>query len=436
MIRRMSRGALFGAALLLAACAAPPRRMSPPPPAAPAPPVEAEPAPEAPTETPVVAERSPWQRLRELFAMQRCDYGAGVQHFVSEYTRAPRSFAASWKPALPLLVLVVDELERRGLPGEFAMLPYVESAYRPVPGRGGGSAGMWQLVPGTARGAGVVVRDDYDGRLDALAATTAALDLIARYGREFADWRLADMAFNSGEYRVRKLLGERDATTLDAAALAKLRFNRITHQHLARLLALACIVEDPSRYGVKLPEPDAGARLRVTDLPAPMDLRLAARLAGVPVDDLRRWNAAYRHNRMPDDVPHRLLLPQARIGGFLAAAQAIAPDAWNDWHEERATRTAGIDTWAIGLGIAPAMLAAANGVAPGTTVVPGTRLLLPGRENEPEPRARMHVIAAGDTLSGVARRYSIPLRRLRALNPQAHGTLRLGQKLRLDAEAG
>ena len=48
----------------------------------------------------------------------------------------------------------------------------------------------------------------------------------------------------------------------------------------------------------------------------------------------------------------------------------------------------------------------------------------------------MHVIASGDTLSGVAHRYGIPLRRLQQLNPQANGTLHLGQKLRLDDSQG
>ena len=445
MNRRRLHALLLGAGLLLlAACAAPPRRAPVPEPAPLPTTAPAQPAPTAPVEAPPVAQQSPWDRLRNRFAMNGCDYSPGVRHFIAMYTRSPRGFAASWKPALPLLALVVDELERRDLPGEFAMLPYVESTYRPVASRGNTPAGMWQLMPDTARAEGVVVRHDYDGRLDPLASTAASLELIARYQRTFEDWRLADMAFNAGEFRVRKLLGERDASTLDASALAKLRFNRITHQHLDRLLALACIVEDPQRYDVKLPEPAPDTHLRVTDLPAPMDLRLAARLARVPVDDLRQWNAAYRHDRMPDGVPHRLLLPQAQVEAFLAAADAVPPDAWNDWHEVRATRTASIDSWAGETGIAPAALAAANGIAAGTTIVPNTRLLLPGRESTradgarvPAAReARVHVIAAGDTLSGVARRYSIPLRRLRELNPQAHGTLRLGQRLRLDTDAG
>lgn len=439
----MRLGLLGIGLLLLAACATPPTRAPEAPPPTPAPIVQAPPVP--PTTDLPAAETSPWSRLRPLFAMNDCDYRPQVQRQAHAYTRSPRGFAASWKPALPFLELVVDELERRGLPGEFAMLPYVESTYRPIPSRGDRAAGMWQLMPDTARAAGLVIRKDYDERLDALASTDAALDLIAAYYKEFADWRLADMAFNSGEFRVKKLLGERDARDLSADELAKFTFNRITHEHLDRLLALACIVEDPARFGVDLPEPVAPHRLRSVDIGHGMDLRLAAKLSGVPVDDLRRWNAGYRRHRMPEDGPHRLLLPEEQIGRFQAAADAIPPTLWNDWREERAQRTSGIGTWATQLGIPVATLAAANGIAEDATVTTATRLLLPGREAEADDESeasrvgnirRSHVIVAGDSLSSVARRYAIPLRRLRQLNPQANGTLRPGQKLRLDDRQG
>ncbi|HEU4665394.1 MAG TPA: LysM domain-containing protein, partial [Dokdonella sp.] len=134
------------------------------------------------------------------------------------------------------------------------------------------------------------------------------------------------------------------------------------------------------------------------------------------------------------------LLPETRVERFLVASQAMPQSLWNDWREERAARTSGIGSWASQLGVPVAALAAANAIAEDATVLPATRLLLPGREAEPadEPPpaqhgARVHVVAAGDTLSGVAHRYGIPLRRLRQLNPHAVRTLRLGDKLRLDA---
>ena len=370
--------------------------------------------------------------------MQGCDYHADVQRWAHIYTKRPRQFAASWKRAMPFLLLVVDELKRRDLPGEFALLPYVESNYQPVASRGDRAAGMWQLVPDTARAAGLAVGADYDGRLDALASTVAALDLIEQYRKEFADWRLADMAYNSGEFRVRKLLGERDARTLSASELAQLAFKPITHQHLDRLLALACIIDDPARFGVTLPEPGADDRLQSVPLQAGMDLRLAARLAGLDVSDVRRWNAGFRHDRMVPTAAHRLLLPTDSVARFQTAAAAVPIALWGDWREQRVASTRGIGTWAAQIGVPVAVLAAANALDEDATVTRTTALLLPGREAESvdavahtAKRERSVVVGAGDTLSRIADRCAIPLSQLKRLNPGANGILRPGQRLRL-----
>ena len=381
---------------------------------------------------------SPWPRLRSRFAMHGCDYRPDVQRWARYYTKGTRAFTASLRHALPLLLLVTDEIVRRDLPGEFALLPFVESNYRPLPSDGGLPAGMWQLVPATARAAGLVITAGYDARLDALASTTAALDLISRYRREFADWRLADMAFNSGEFRVRRLLGGRDARSLSAQQLSRLAFNPVTHEHLDRLLALACIVDDPQRFGIVLPEPGENDVMQIMTLDAGMDLRLAARLSGLGIDDLRHWNAGYRRNRMPADVAHRLLLPATRVTQFRAAAEAVPIALWSDWHQQRAARTSSIDAWALQLGVPAGVLATANAVAEHATIVRSTQLLLPGREPEPIGNTRVdlheqthvHIVVAGDTLAQIAQHYAIPLRQLRQLNP-GPDRLRPGQQLHL-----
>ncbi|MFC4821726.1 transglycosylase SLT domain-containing protein [Dokdonella ginsengisoli] len=446
-VARLRTGLLGAGVAVLAACSAPvlrPPVPAPPPSPAPPPPRVADVPIRAPSlDGATAAPESPWARLRSRFAMQACDYRPGVQRWARSYARGSRAFTASWERAMPVLLLVVDEIEKRDLPGEFAMLPYVESGYQPVAPRGDRPAGMWQLMPDTARGSGLAVDKDYDGRLDPLASTRVALDLIERYRKEFADWRLANMAFNSGEFRVKKLLGERDPRTLSAEELGKVAFNPITHEHLDRLLALACIVEDPQRFGIELPEPSTDDRLQSVDLKAGMDLRLAARLSGVEIDDLRRWNAGYRRNRMSADAKPRLLLPATHADRFLAAADSVPVAYWSDWCEQPAARSGGLGSWAAQIGVPVAVLALANSIDENSTVTHSTRLLLPGREPEPladtrsEParRPRTHVIASGDTLSAIARRYGLSLKDLRRWNPRAHGTLHLGDRLRLGPTA-
>ncbi|HEY6986411.1 MAG TPA: transglycosylase SLT domain-containing protein [Rhodanobacteraceae bacterium] len=417
--------ALALAAALLAACSVQPSR-SPPPPAEPAPtpapaaPELVAPSPLAPLE-PAQQQVSPWQRLRTQFAMTTCDYRPQVVRWARRYTASPRMFAASWHRALPFLAIVVDEIEQRNLPGEFAMLPYVESGYEPIPSRGDRPAGMWQIDPDTAREEGLVITTDYDGRLDAEASTTAALSLIERYQKEFGDWRLADMAFNSGEYRVKNLLKGRDAHSLTAAELGKLAFNPITHDHLDRLLALSCIVEDPARFGVTLPEPSADDQLKTIILQSGMDIRLAARLAGLEPSAMKRYNAAYRRNRMVSDMPYQLLMPTTSVDRFQAAAEAIPVALWNDWREQKAARTSGLASWAAEVGIPVAVLAAANAMGESETVGPTTRLLLPGRDadaHEKPARSSTYVIKAGDTPASIARECGVSVAELKRMNPK------------------
>jgi membrane-bound lytic murein transglycosylase D len=435
--------ALACAIATLAACTTEPARK-----ALPAPPSEPPPVPAVatapatpPTGAPVASTGThpgpiaPWSRIRDRFAMTGCDYRPQVMRWAKRYTASPRRFEASWERALPFVLIVIDELERRNLPGEFAMLPFVESGYEPVTARGDRPAGMWQIDADTARGEGLLITADYDGRLDAAMSTTAALSLIERYQKEFGDWRLADMAFNSGEYRVKNLLKGRDAHTLSAAELGKLAFNPVTHDHLDRLLALACIIEDPDKFAVELPELDPEQRLKPVILQSGMDVRLAARLAGVEIDDMKRLNAAYRRNRMVSGMPYELLMPAASVDRFQAAAQAIPVALWNDWREQKASRTSGLASWAAEVGIPVAVLAAANALHEGETVGPTTRLLLPGHDaSVPEKAtpAPSYVVKSGDTPSSIAHTCGVSLAELKRMNPKLDPKrLKPGEKLRI-----
>ena len=430
-------------AALAAACSTQPERAALPAPIIEPPPAPALPAAEPPPAVSSVAPAhpeviSPWPRIRARFAMKGCDYRPQVTRWAKRYTASPQHFAASWERALPFVLIVIDELEARNLPGEFAMLPYVESGYEPVASRGDRPAGMWQIDPDTAREEGLVVTADYDGRLDIAASTTAALSLIERYEKEFGDWRLADMAFNSGEFRVKNLLKGRDARSLSAAELGRLAFNPITHDHLDRLLALSCVIADPERFAVTLPDLDPGQRLKSILLQSGMDVRLAARLAGVETADMKRLNAAYRRNRMVSGMPYELFMPAASVDRFQAAAQAIPVALWNDWREQRAARTSGLASWAAEVGIPVAVLATANAIGESSTVSPTTQLLLPGRdkraEDAPAAPTATHVVKSGDTLSSIAHRYSVPLAEIKRMNPKAcTQPLHPGDRLRVAA---
>ncbi|MEZ5463076.1 LysM peptidoglycan-binding domain-containing protein [Dokdonella sp.] len=335
---------------------------------------------------------------------------------------------------MPFLLLVVDELERRNLPGEFALLPYVESGYRPLPAKGRGPAGMWQLMGRTASARGLHIGKDYDQRLDAIESTRVALDLIERYDREFGDWRLATMAFNAGEFRVKRQLGNRSIAELDAMELSQLNLSKTTLQHLSRLLAMACIVQQPEEFDADLPAPEEDDFLVQLTPEAPIDMRVAANLLGMSFDALRRFNAA--HTASPGQIGpvSSLLVPATRMTEFERNVVLLPKSLLADWHSHRMAPGETLDSLAGSFGLSVQALASANGLAPDSLAASGTRLLVPGQGREVDGNPATYVVRQGDTLSAIARRHGVKLAQLlRWNNLDKNSILQLDMPLRVRA---
>ncbi|MDR3388899.1 MAG: transglycosylase SLT domain-containing protein [Rudaea sp.] len=454
-----SCSALGTACLLLVACSSnPPKPGAPPAGSAQSTasivetPV-ASPVPAPPKEqSPSVPASSPWDRLRHRFAMPGCEYSPAVQHWAHLYAQGANQFSASLSEAMPYLLVVLDQLEQRDLPGEFAFLPYIESTYTPLASSGDRAAGIWQLMPDTAREAGLRITSDYDGRLDISASTTAAMDLLQRYQQEFGDWRLANMAFNAGEYGIKQLVGD-SKTTRSAKELSRLRVHQGTHDHLAKLLAVACVVSDPQRFHVELPDPDPDDTLALIEFPAPVDLDLAAHLAKIDEQHLRHLNPGLLHARMPAEGPFHLLVPASRRLVIEQTLGKLPQYAWREWHEVSLKQPETLSLFASANDLDLSALVAINGVAGDASLAPGTRLLLPGRAGAnselvqdlappalPETTPGVVSVHAGDTLWSIARHYGVRVDDLLRWNGLSRTTmLRLGLRLRLsapDANAG
>ncbi|OJY97632.1 MAG: hypothetical protein BGP25_01185 [Lysobacterales bacterium 63-13] len=436
---------LVGIALVLAisACTGPHPRSKPPVATEPA--VVVAPAPIERIE-PLPAQEQPgplqpgsvWQRLRTRFALGGCAYSDAVLREARRYTRSSQHFSATWQAAMPSLLLVLQEIERHDLPGEFALLPYVESNYRSLPARGKGPAGIWQLMGRTAVDHGLKVGRDLDQRLDLLTSTEVALALIERYDREFSDWRLASMAFNAGEYRLKRALGSASTTLLDAQRLAQLNLSSTTHQHLIRLLALSCIVAEPERFGVDLPQAGADDLLVQVTPAAAIDLRLAASLAGVDMEEVLRFNMAWSGQSSPRGPASRLLLPATAADRLQLALTDFPVSLLGAWHARRIDVAGTPAEFAARLGITAKVLAQANRLDVDAPLASGRLLLLPGTDPDVADAGdpQVHAIKPGDTLSAIARRYQVRLAELLRWNGMtAHSVLRPGRNLRIRAPA-
>lgn len=257
--------------------------------------------------------------------MEDCDLNPRVDSWTHRFTRNPARFEAHLRDVLPLLLYVQGEAERARVPGEFVLLPMIESGYEPgEPSRNGDPAGMWQIMPQTAHAFGLRVTSGYDGRMDPVASTEMVMRMLNTFHADLHDWRLVDMAFNTGEYRMLGLMNRREPPAADRPL--QLPVGSTTNNHLAKLLAMACIIRDPARFQVELPGPEADRQLAVVQLPGAASLAGAAKLAQLPLAKLRELNAGYRGKRMPVAAPHHLLLPQDKADDLLAAIDASGAD--------------------------------------------------------------------------------------------------------------
>ncbi len=433
-----------GLALLilgLAACATPSPRPTPPPPlatGASAPPaIPPQPPAIAP---PVIAAPDLWDRLRTGFAMPGCDADPVIADWARRYAAGGHRFEAMAAEYRPLIALAQAKMTALGVPAEFALLPWVESNYRTDVDSRAGPAGMWQFMATTARGAGLLIEPGYDGRLDPIASTQAAARLLAGYGRDLGDWRLVDWAFNQGEYRIRGMLARRGTPPAEPV-IPDWPVGAISRSHLTQLLGLACIVRDPQRFNVRLPAADPRRVLVVVELPQPIDLDLAARLAGLAPGILRALNPGYRGARMPEAAPHHLLLPLPAQARFAARYARLPAATWAALRPYRLQRPVRLDDLLPVDDPRIEALAQVNAIDADARLPARRVLWLPGnlkatglaRVHAAHRAELRHRVRSGETLWTIARANRVGVRELEQWNHLRGSTLHPGQWLRLTA---
>lgn len=385
------------AALLLAACQAPvrPDADDPPEPVAevsitPAP-RPATPAPVAPTPPeppkpdPIDTGAEVFDRMSARFSQPICVKGQHNRAWRKRYAGYPASFSRHVGEILPLMAYVLEEVERRDLPGEFVLIPIVESWYRPAAIGPGGPAGMWQMIAGTARNHGIRIQSGYDGRLSPVDSTRAALDYLEVVGDMFDDeWRATAMGYNAGEYRIVRAFRDTGDRRVSGESRLPRGLSRTTYDYVAKLHALACLFAKPERHNLELPRDMTFVPLGRVELPAgATSLDQAAVALGTDGARLRELNPAYRQGRIVAGAPRQVLAPMTPLA-VLRAGGADTP------------------------------------LPPDTAPVA-------------DEGGRTHVVQRGDTLSGIARRYGVPLGQLFRLNAMTgKSILRVGQSLRVD----
>jgi membrane-bound lytic murein transglycosylase D len=348
-----------------------------------------------------------YQRFRDGLAEPQCDAAATGPRWKKHFAHAPSQLVKS-DDVLPLFGYVVDALREAHLPTEFALIPFVESGYKPGARNASGPAGLWQFIGITARNHGVPVRESYDGRLSPVDSTQAAVRYLKTlHGMFGGDWRLAVMAYNAGEYRVLQSMRRAGMNAQNARPAELPGLSSITYAYVEKLHALACIFEQAD---------DRGEWLKRLDRPVP---RLSAHALPRDAASLERWADANGHDSallkrlnpalgkgVPRlDKPVRILAPDSR--GIVVASSSQLADASVEAESDAGPSAAGIGA------------ASASPPSRDTAVASASR--------------RSHTVRAGESAWTIARRYGLKPQQLLSRNGlKSDAILRPGMVLALD----
>lgn len=183
-----------------------------------------------------------------------CTAAASQSSWMKHYIHDPRRFERQLETMLPFLDHVSIEMLRRGLPMEYALIPFVESRYLPKAVAKGGPTGLWQLMPATAKHYGLKIGGKQDGRYSVVESTRAALDYLELIHGHFGHWQTGIMAYNAGDSRLRTSLKRQNLQVADANARLPKGLAPHTYAYVKKIQALSCFFLDPARYDVHLPD--------------------------------------------------------------------------------------------------------------------------------------------------------------------------------------
>ena len=389
-----------------------------------------------------------WERIRRGFGMPDLQVDL-VQDREQWYAQRPDYIHRMTERSSKYLYHIVEELERRNMPTELALLPFIESAFNPQAVSSARASGMWQFMPRTGKDFHLKQNAFRDDRRDVLASTRAALDYLQKLYGMFGDWHLALAAYNWGEGNVKRSLN-RNQQQGAALAYTDLRMPAETRMYVPKLQAMKNVVANPQALGVNLPSIPNHPYFQSVPLPRDMDVALIARLAEVPLEDFKALNpSAHRPVLLAGGTP-QILLPWDNAEIFQSNMDTYAGRlaSWTVWV---APKNMKVSDAAKRYNMAEEELRSINKIPPRMLIKAGSALLVPRSAKQqtdvsakvadngqlnlaPEISYRKQTIKArkNETMHSLAKRYRVDVEQLAQWNNlSANSALRPGQKLTL-----
>jgi len=318
-----------------------------------------------------------WGRIRTGYAIPDID-NALVSKHVTWYTTRPDHIARTSARASRYLFHVVQELEKRGMPTELALLPIIESAFNPQAYSSANAAGMWQFVPGTGKDFNLKQNMFKDERRGVLTSTDAALSYLQKLYGMFGDWPLALAAYNWGEGNVQKAIKKNQSLgkPTDFESLADL-MPAETRNYVPKLQAVKNIIGNPAQFGVTLPPIVNEAYFTAVDKTSDIDLAIAAQLAELSVDEFKALNPQFNRPIITGGEQTKILLPKENAVKFTTnlANWGQSLSTWTT-HTITGARES-IASLASRFGTTPEVIRQVNNIPAKSSVRAGSTILVP-----------------------------------------------------------
>ena len=402
-----------------------------------------------PPEQPV-AHTDVWDRVRANYRMDIDIPNKRIKQQRDWYLKHKDYISRVSVRGAPYIHYIAEQIEVRGIPGELAMLPIVESAFDAFAYSHGRASGVWQFIPSTGRYFGLKQDWWHDGRRDIRASTNAALDYLTSLSKQFdGDWLLALASYNAGAGNVRRAI-KRNIKAGRPTDYWSLNLPKETENYVPRLIALAQLLRDPQKYGVKFVPVENTRQFAVASTGGQIDLSQVATLAGAEMDDIYRLNPQYNRWATHPDGPHEILLPVDKHPAFVSALASLPAEDRLKWH--RYVVKSGDNLGAISRRFRTTtdVIRSANNLR-GNLIRIGQTLMIPGARHKSanyslseterktkkasarQPKSskkHYHTIKKGDTLWSISRKYGVKTRQLTYWNSMAPGDpLTVGKSL-------
>jgi len=376
-----------------------------------------------------IAHVTVWDRLFSLYALPDVE-NKKIEHEIQRYLKHPEYITKIQRRAEPYLYFILEQIESKQIPGELALLPIVESAFKPHALSKSKASGLWQFMPATGRYFGLKQNWWYDGRKDIYTSTQAATTYLKQLSKTFDDdWFLALAAYNAGKGNIRKAIRKNKNKDL-ATDYWSLSLRQETVNYVPRLLAIAKILANSEKYNIPLLEIPNTPHFSVVDINSQIDLSIAAEMANVSLDEFFILNPAFKRSSTDPDGPFHLLIHTEKSEVFKTKlAQTLKKDRMK-WirHQIKAGENLGI--------IARKYNTSINALLKGnhlenSNIRAGKYLLIPSSLRKTDKQDKhIYTVKKGDTFWDIARQFDVHSKDIANWNNiSLNKILKPGQKL-------